>query len=362
MKKPDFLIIGVQRGGTSSLYRYLMEHSQIAAPVDKELQFFTFNFHRGWDWYISQFPSFEDNRDGTISADKKIITGEASPYYIFHPLTPERVKKWCPEIKLIVLLRDPVARAISHYHHCIRFRLESLPIEEAFAQEFSRLAQETEKLKADPEYYSYNHQHLSYLSRGRYMEQLALWRAHFPPEQFLILQSEAFYANPTKILQQVTDFLGISAFELSEYYPHNQAEYPQASASIISNLSKYFETYNQQLYQYLEQEFHLNWPINFEIYHDYYALETKDEQIIHLKLQLQAKITKIEQLNRNLQQENNQLTETRDNLNNQCRIWQQKVQELQAQNQMLKEHIAAMESSKFWKIRKLWFKLTFRNN
>ena len=274
MKNPDFLIIGVQRGGTSSLYRYLMEHPQIVAPlIDKEIQFFTFNFYRGWDWYISQFPHLQENQANTISRDKKIITGEASPYYIFHPLAPERVKHWCPEIKLIVLLRDPVARAISHYHHCIRFGLESLPIEEAFAQEFSRLAQEREKLKADPQYYSYNHQHYSYLSRGRYVEQLSAWRAHFPPEQFLILQSEAFYANPTKILQQFTDFLGLSAFELSDYYPHNPGEYPQTSVSIMRNLSKYFKTYNQQLYHYLEREFKLNLPINFDIYDNYYSLD-----------------------------------------------------------------------------------------
>ncbi len=189
MKPPDFLIIGVQKGGNNSLYNYLMKHPQIAPAVNKEIQFFSFNFHRGWDWYISQFPYLQEKQVNSISTDKRIITGEASPYYIFHPLAPERVKQWCPQIKLIVLLRDPVARAISYYHHCIRYSYESLPIKEAFEQEFSRLAQEEEKLKADPQYYSYNHQHLSYLSRGRYVEQLATWRAHFPPEQFLILQS-----------------------------------------------------------------------------------------------------------------------------------------------------------------------------
>jgi hypothetical protein len=347
MKKPDFLIIGVQRGGSSSLFRYLMEHPQIAAPVDKEIHFFELNFHRGWDWYISQFPYLKETEE------KNFITGEASPYYIYHPLVPQRVKQYCPEIKLIVLLRDPLARAISHYHHCLRFQLESLPIEEAFAQEGDRLKQEEEKLKADPEYYSYNHQHLSYLSRGRYVEQLENWRAYFPAEQFLILQSEAFYANPSKTLKQVTDFLGIESYELADYYPHNKAEYPQASSSLINNLSQYFEPYNQKLYDYLKREFEVNEEINFSSYQQFWALKVE--------------INDFQEQNIKLTQGNKELREISNNLTKDLQICQQKaqqlptkvklMQQLELENEQLRERIKAMESSKFWQIRKFWFKM-----
>ncbi|MBL1208673.1 MAG: sulfotransferase domain-containing protein [Geminocystis sp. GBBB08] len=255
MKKPDFLIIGVQRGGTSSLFRYLMEHPQIASPVDKEIHFFDLHFQKGWDWYLQQFPFLTNNKNDDIFSEKKIITGEASPYYIFHPLVAQRVKEYCPDIKLIVLLRDPVDRAISHYHHCIRFNLENLPLKEALKLEKDRLKGELEKFYQDENYYSYNHQHLAYISRGKYIEQLKHWRQYFASEQFLILQSEKFYKNPTNTLKKVTNFLAIDNFKLTEYYPHNQYEYPQTSPLIIQQLKTYFTPYNQELSEYLEQEF-----------------------------------------------------------------------------------------------------------
>lgn len=175
-----------------------------------------------------------------------------------------RVKQYCPDIKLIVLLRDPVARAISHYHHCVRFQLEKLPLNEAFKLEKDRLKGEVEKFAKNQDYYSYNHQHLAYISRGKYIEQLKHWRQYFSREQFLILQSENFYNNSAKTLEKVTNFLEIDNYKLTEYYPHNQAEYPQTSPTIIKQLRTYFQPYNEELYKYLEKEFSLKNQINFE--------------------------------------------------------------------------------------------------
>jgi Sulfotransferase domain len=265
MKKPHFLIIGVQRGGTSSLFRYLMKHPQIDSPVDKEIHFFDLNYQKGSDWYIQQFPFFSNYNNDKKSSSKKMITGEASPYYIFHPLVAQRVKQYCPKIKLIVLLRDPIARAISHYHHCVRFQLEKLPLNQAFKLEKDRLKGEIEKFKQDEYYYSYNHQHLAYISRGRYIKQLKHWRQYFSSEQFLILQSEIFYNNPEQTLNQVTNFLEIDNYKLTEYYPHNQAEYPKTSPIIVKQLKTYFQPYNEELYEYLEKEFLLKYQINFEL-------------------------------------------------------------------------------------------------
>jgi len=275
-KTPDFLIIGVQRGGTSSLFRYLMEHPQIASPTDKEIHFFDLNFHRGWDWYIEQFPFLANNNNQQNKEGKKIITGEASPYYIFHPLVPQRVKQYCPDIKLIILLRDPIARAISHYHHCVRFKLETETLELAIELEEKRLQGEKEKLKQDENYYSYNYQHLSYLARGKYLGQIQHWREYFPKEQILILQSEKLYQNPSSILAQVTDFLEIDPFTLCEYYPHNQAEYPSTCPTLIKQLVDYFQPYNEKLYNYLSHEFTGKNNIYFPDYQKYW--ETKMEQ------------------------------------------------------------------------------------
>src|SRR5947209_2592633 len=113
---PGFLIIGAQRCGTTSLYDDLVKHPSIATASQKEIHFFDLNFQKGIDWYQAQFPGL---------GQKGFITGEASPYYIFHPLAPKRILAAAPEIKLIVMLRNPVNRAYSHYQHEIKIGAEA---------------------------------------------------------------------------------------------------------------------------------------------------------------------------------------------------------------------------------------------
>lgn len=260
--KPDFIIIGVQKGGTTSLYHYLVQHPQIAPALDKEVHFFDLEFERGWEWYDSRFPGIKEpalpsdcNASPQLTATP-IITGEASPYYIFHPLVPQRIAKVLPDIKLIVLLRDPVDRAISHYHHAVRWGFEKLAIAEAFAQEASRLAGEVEKILADPTYHSFNHRHLSYLARGLYAAQLEQWFQYFPREQFLILSSEAFYRDPENSLATVYQFLGLPPYPLADYERLDPGNYRQPDPQLCQHLADYFYPHNQRLMQLLDQSFH----------------------------------------------------------------------------------------------------------
>ena len=183
---PDFLIIGAQKGGTTSALHYLSQHPQIEVAPQKEVHYFDLNYSQGLSWYQQQFPN--PNPD--------ILRGEASPYYILHPDVPRRVAADFPHIKLIALLRNPVERAISHYHHAIKEGLETLPLEDAIAQEPIRLAGEAQKLQDDPNYHSYAYQHHSYLIRGEYLNQLQRWWAHFPKQQLLILHSDDLYQQP----------------------------------------------------------------------------------------------------------------------------------------------------------------------
>ncbi len=129
---PAFVIVGAQRGGTTSLYRYLAAHPGVLPASRKELHYFTNRHDRGPDWYRSQFPP---TPPGTI-------TGESTPYYLFHPHAPRRLHAFAPDVKLIVLLRNPVDRAYSHYQLQVRRRHETLPFEEAIAREEERLAGE----------------------------------------------------------------------------------------------------------------------------------------------------------------------------------------------------------------------------
>lgn len=240
---PDFLIIGAQKCGTTSLYNYLIQHPQILPAAQKEIHFFDLNYSKGSDWYAAQFPA--------IASGSGLLSGESSPYYLFHPLVPRRVKQLFPQVKLIVLLREPVARAWSHYHHEVRLGHEHLSFEEAIASESQRLQGEIEKLQSDESYYSFNHQHYTYRSRGIYIDQVQTWMELFPKEQFLILKSEDFYNDPAEILNRVFDFLEVPACQLDQYGKYNVGDYPAIGHSTRHYLIEYFQPHNRRLQEYL---------------------------------------------------------------------------------------------------------------
>ena len=92
IKKPDFIIVGAQKCGTTYLHKFLCEHTDIFCPREKELNFFDWNFARGISWYEQQFKL----------APKGAICGEASPYYIAHPHALQRIKQYVPDVKLVM--------------------------------------------------------------------------------------------------------------------------------------------------------------------------------------------------------------------------------------------------------------------
>jgi Sulfotransferase domain len=112
-----------------------------------------------------------------------------------------------PDAKIIVMLRDPVARAYSHYWHERRLGYENLSFAEAIDAEDDRLAGESARLAEEDGYHSYNHQHFSYVARGCYAPQLKRWLQPFPRQQFLFIESESFFQNSGKELARVAQFL-----------------------------------------------------------------------------------------------------------------------------------------------------------
>ncbi|MEI7896511.1 MAG: sulfotransferase domain-containing protein [bacterium] len=215
---PDFIIIGAQKSGTSSLFSYFNQHPEIMLPREKELHFFDYNYSNGIQWYKSQFPIFPPQSN--------YITGEASPYYFYHPLAAKRIFDHLPWVKLIVLLRDPADRAYSHYQMLRMKEVEPLLcFEDAIIQEEERLAGENEKLINDPTYYSFNHQSFSYLNRGLYYKQLNQWLTLFKPEQFLVIRSEDFFSNPETELLRVYQYLDVRIKFPDDYTPVNRGAY-----------------------------------------------------------------------------------------------------------------------------------------
>ena len=244
---PDFLIIGAQKCGTSSLFYYLLQHPELALPEKKEIHFFDVNYQNGIGWYENHYSHKE-------KADKK--TGEATPYYLFHPLVPQRIAIHYPQIKLIVLLRNPIDRAYSHFWMIKNRNQESLAtFEEATEAEAWRLEQETAKILSQPDYRSKIHQHYSYLSRGKYDEQLLNWFQYFPISSFLFIKSERFFANLQSELKRVFSFLGISYQMPDDSEIQLKSNYPPMQIETRKRLERYFHIHNQKLKSILGEDF-----------------------------------------------------------------------------------------------------------
>jgi hypothetical protein len=245
---PDFIIIGAQRAGTTSLYNYVTQHPKVAPARVKEVHYFSVNYQLGRAWYEHHFPRTRGLR--------RRITGEASPYYIFHPHSPSRVRELCPDVKLIALLREPVARAFSHYRHEVGLGEEPLSFEQAVAREDQRIAPDVERLATDPLYEAHAHRHYSYIARGRYVEQLRNWTTQFPLEQILVLRSEDLFEDPRSVYGQTVRFLDLPEHDLESYQRYNAAaEIEGMTPHLRQTLAEYFRPFNEQLYDFVGRDF-----------------------------------------------------------------------------------------------------------
>jgi hypothetical protein len=255
---PDYIIIGAQKCGTSSLYRYLNEHPSVAAAAGKEVHYFDWHYRRGPRWYRAHFPTVAYRELFRARTGQRLVTGEASPYYLFHPHSPLRIKRLVPDVKLIALLRDPAERAVSAYHHQVRAGTEPLSLAEALEQEPSRLAGEIERLSRNEDYKSVAHRRYSYLSRGHYAEQLEQWFRHFPREQLLVIRSEDFFNDPGGAVADVATFLGLPPLPPRQFRRFNAGDYEHTDPAIRARLNDYFAPHNRRLYQLLGRDF--GWP------------------------------------------------------------------------------------------------------
>jgi hypothetical protein len=244
---PDFLIIGAQKSGTSFFYQLLSQHPHIKPASVKEIHYFDLNFEKSVDWYRSHFPPHDEVQDS--------LTGEASPYYMFHPCAPARAAHIVPRARLIFLLRNPVNRAYSHYNHAVRRGREPLGFEEALEVEELRLRCEVEKMLENKRYISFNHQWFSYLSRGVYIDHILAWSEFFDKDQMLVVKAEDFFADSPRVMERASDFLGLPWWSPENLKPRSNKSYKPMSSAARHHLSDYFEPHNRRLYDFLGVDF-----------------------------------------------------------------------------------------------------------
>lgn len=241
---PDFMVIGAMKAGTSSLHAYLAQHPQLLPAYQKEVHFFDKNpnsdadFSQNLAWYRAFFPLKLQRKTGV-----KIF--ESTPRNLCNPLAAKRIFNLMPKVRLIVLLRNPTQRTLSHYFHTVCHGRENLTIMEAL------LAEET-KLNTHQEI-----AHLGYKQRSIDHQQIARFYDYFPKDQILILNSEDFFNNTQNVMAKIFNFVGVeSSYQIQNLAPHNVGtNKAQVSQDVIDYLEDYFAPHNEMLYQLIDQDF-----------------------------------------------------------------------------------------------------------
>lgn len=245
---PDFIVAGVQKGGTTFLYQEMLRHPEIKGSLTKEVHFFDVHFGKGVEWYSGMFPGSR--------ANAKTIRGEASPAYIFHPASVRRIAETLPDARLIVVLRDPVQRALSHYKHERRLGFEPSPtFEEALGLEESRVADEFEQLSDGSLASSFAVGHFAYTRRGLYADQLKRAEALIGRDRLLVLISEEMFADPVAARSAALDFVGATPITIDAAGANDMAfKSEPMNAHTNTMLRERFAAPNAELAEYLGRE------------------------------------------------------------------------------------------------------------
>jgi hypothetical protein len=205
IRKADFLIAGVQKAGTTALHHFLSKHPDVFMPVRKELHFFD---DESIDWQQVDCREY----DAHFGAAKEFqVAGEATPIYTFWPPALQRIARYNPRIRLIVILRNPIARALSHWSMEIDRGQETLDFQDAIRAGRARAAV-TGGIMHD------GMRHFSYVERGWYAEQVKRIKSLFPAQQVLYCTNEAMRADFQGFFARVTDFLGLERKIIAKVY------------------------------------------------------------------------------------------------------------------------------------------------
>jgi hypothetical protein len=297
--RPEFMLIGGAKCGSTSFARYLGAHPQVQLRGPKEPNYWTWRRHHAkyQDFFVNETPIVDPGPG-------QFISGEFSTSSLIHPLAPRRVQANLPDLKIFVLLRNPVERAYSHFimaknagqekecsfDEIVRKEMDECPEllaahERGFLNPSGdskscystltgiaiRAARHTNgfpktRLRSGLDLRNFYRQ--SYVFRSLYHDQLHRWLRLFPRHQLMIIQSERFFENAAETMNKVASFLGLESFEFQAAVqlrriwatgsgnvfdkPQNYPEMDVATRKLLIN---FFRPYNQQLYDLLNEDF-----------------------------------------------------------------------------------------------------------
>jgi hypothetical protein len=235
---PRFIIIGAEKCGTTSLYDDICRHPQVLSALEKEPYYFSEMYDRGRDWYMANFPHI---REGS-----NLITGEASTMYLTDAHAAGRVAADLPNVRLLVIMRDPVARAVSQYNQLAKLGRIKKSLDQAFAAEFEVLRTAGDDLYgARQQCYEAGK---ACLWRSLYMIFVERWLGYFPPTQLLALRSEDYFGDAEATMGRVWMFLGLDPAQRASSISNQGEKTASISDSLTTQLRGYFEPFNRRLY------------------------------------------------------------------------------------------------------------------
>jgi hypothetical protein len=235
---PDFMVIGAQKSGTSSMFSYLRQHPQVVRPMYKEIYYFDRHYDRGLSWYGRNFPARSALDRLSDRGGRRYVTFEATATYIFDRNAPRRIAQDLETRKFVALLRNPVDRAISNYWHARRMGLEARGLMEAMEADLALVeTHRTDRISQGP----------AYLRRGIYQEAVSRWLECFARENLLLIQSEAMFADPEATMARTFEFLGLEPIRNIDYAPLNVGDYDEGDADARSLLASFYAPHNAEL-------------------------------------------------------------------------------------------------------------------
>lgn len=249
---PNFIVVGAQRSGTTSLYRMLASHPAVLRPtMAKGIGYFDLNYDRGMRWYRAHFPLALNGRRRYEGVERTVF--ESSGYYSFHPLAAERMGRDLPGIKLLMMLRDPVERAYSAHRHELMRGFETEDFPHALDLEADRVSGEAERIVAQPGYDSFHLRHHAYMGRGRYAEQIRRIRDAVGGSNLYLLDADAFFADPRDEFAALQDWLGLPQWQPAHVKAENAQPRSPMEVALRQQLMDYFDPYDRDLVELLNR-------------------------------------------------------------------------------------------------------------